>query len=251
MNLAQQGKQSVNVGGAERWASLIGGTALLLYGLQRRSFGGLGLALLGGGIAYRGATGHCQLYATLGVNTAEGVPPYKKAVKVEKTITVDAPPDVLYRVWRNFENLPRFMRHLESVRVHDQRRSHWVAKGPAGTRIEWDAEIINEVENELLAWQSVENADVYNSGSVHFRQAPGDRGTEMRVVVRYTPPAGALGRAFAKLFGEEPEQQLEEDLRRFKQIAETGEISAGAGHPTGRGELGQERNALLSLATLR
>ncbi|MEW6296827.1 MAG: SRPBCC family protein [Thermodesulfobacteriota bacterium] len=251
MTTLRQSMQQANVGDAERWLSLIGGTALLLYGLRCRSFGGLGLAFLGGNLVYRGATGHCGLYEALGVNTAAQLPPYKRAVKVEKTITVNAAPDTVYRFWRDLENLPRFMRHLESVRTTDTARSHWVAKGPAGTTVEWDAEIIHEVENELIAWQSLANADVYNSGSVHFRPAPGGRGTEVHVVVRYTPPAGALGRAFAKLFGEEPGQQLEEDLRRFKQIIETGEIPTTAGQPSGRGAMTQPRETVMSLATLR
>lgn len=236
MESTRQDLQYVNVGDTERWASVIGGAALLLYGVRQRSPGGLGLALLGGGLLYRGATGHCQLYGLFGVNTAdpEQRAPYKHAMKVTKTITVNASPAEVYRFWRNFENLPRFMPHLASVRVRDNRRSHWVAKGPAGKQIEWDAEIINEVENELIAWQSLDNADVYNAGSVHFYPAAGGRGAEVKVVMRYTPPAGALGVAMAKLFGEEPSQQVEDDLRRLKQMLETGEIPTIVGQSSGR-----------------
>jgi uncharacterized membrane protein len=235
MELIRQNPRSVNVGEAERWVSMAAGGTLALYGLARRSLGGWALALLGGSLVYRGVTGRCGLYGALGVSTsdADRSAPYKRAIKVEKAVTVNRPPDELYRFWRSFENLPRFMGHLESVQALGGKRSHWVANGPAGMRVEWEAEIINEVENDLIAWQSRENADVYNSGSVHFRRAPGGRGTEVEVVIRYTPPAGALGVTFAKLFGEEPSQQVEEDLRRFKHLMEAGEIPTIAGQPAG------------------
>lgn len=236
MAFTQQQTQHQNVGEVERFTSLVGGGALLLYGMGRRSLSGLGLAVLGGGLLYRGVTGHCQLYASLGLNTAEGgtQPPYKRAIKVTKSVTVQASPEEVYRFWRSFDNLPRFMRHLESVQTLDDHRSRWTVSAPMGQTIAWDAEIINEVENELIAWQSLENADVYNSGSVHFRPAIGGRGTEVNVVIRYTPPAGALGVAVAKLFGEEPGQQLDDDLRRFKQLMEAREIPTTTGQPSGR-----------------
>jgi uncharacterized membrane protein len=134
------------------------------------------------------------------------------------------PPAELYAFWRNFENLPRIMEHLESVTVLDDRRSRWAVKGPAGTTVEWEAVIHNEVPNELIAWKSVDGAQVPNAGSVHFTPAPGDRGTEVRVVLEYEPPAGKLGVAVARLFGEEPGFQVREDLRRFKQLVEAGEL---------------------------
>jgi uncharacterized membrane protein len=121
--------------------------------------------------------------------------------------------------WRNFENLPRFMDHLESVTVIDENQSHWVAKAPAGTRVEWNAAIHNEIEDELIAWRSLPGADVNNAGSVHFTPA-GEGRTEVRVVLSYEPPAGKMGAAIAKLLGEEPSQQVEDDLRRFKQVME-------------------------------
>jgi uncharacterized membrane protein len=126
------------------------------------------------------------------------------------------------------------MDHLESVRILDGKRSHWVAKAPLGTSVEWDAEIINEEANELIGWRSLEGADVPNAGSVRFRPAPGGRGTEVRVNLEYNPPTGKLGAAFAKLLGEEPERQVEEDLRRFKQWMEAGEIPTTAGQPKGK-----------------
>src|SRR5262245_7624345 len=183
--LIRQSVYDINVNGLERSLSMFAGGALLLYGLMQRSTKGLGLALAGGGLLARGATGHCQLYSALGINTAseEERSPAKQAIKVTKTMTINARAEDLYYFWRYLENLPRFMRHLQAVHMIDERCSHWVTKGPAGMRFEWDAEIINDVENELIAWQSTEQADVYNSGSVHFHTAPGGRGTEVHVVL--------------------------------------------------------------------
>jgi uncharacterized membrane protein len=134
-------------------------------------------------------------------------------------VLVNRPAHELYQFWRNFENLPRFMDHLESVTVIDENQSHWVAKAPAGTRVEWNAAIHNEIEDELIAWRSLPGADVNNAGSVHFTPA-GEGRTEVRVVLSYEPPAGKMGAAIAKLLGEEPSQQVEDDLRRFKQVME-------------------------------
>jgi uncharacterized membrane protein len=232
--LMRRSVYDVNVNNVERMVSLFAGSALLVYGLTQRNTKGLGLALAGSGLVARGATGHCRVYSALGVNTAsaEERSPAKQAIKVTKTMTINAPAENVYRFWRNFENLPCFMHHLHEVQVLDEKRSHWVTKGPAGMTIAWDAEIINDVENKLIAWQSTEQADVYNSGSVHFRSVP-HRGTEVHVVIRYTPPAGALGVAFAKLFHEEPSQQIADDLRRFKSLVEAGEIPTTAGQPAG------------------
>lgn len=209
----------------------------MLRGLRRRSLFGLGLAALGGVLAYRGSTGNCSFYRTLGIDTARGS---RSDVDVEASVTINKPSDELYRFWRNFENLPRFMRHLKSVTVAGDTRSHWVVKAPAGTTVEWDAEIIEERANELLAWRSLPGADVASAGEVTFKAAPGNRGTVVRVRVQYAPPLGALGSALAKLFGEEPSQQIADDLRRFKQLMETGEIATTEGQPRGaRAMLGQ------------
>ena len=154
-------------------------------------------------------------------------------IKVEKTVTINKPAEELYRFWHNFENLPRFMKHLKDVKVHNNKRSHWTTSGALGGSVEWDADIIEDRENELIAWASVEGADVDNSGFVRFQPAPGDRGTEVKVVTKYNPPGGAIGDAIAKLFGEEPEQQIGDDLRRFKQLMEAGEIATTVGQPKG------------------
>lgn len=158
------------------------------------------------------------------------------AFHVTKSITINRPAEVLYRFWRNFENLPQFMYHLESVQVMDERRSHWVAKAPAGTQVEWDAEITDDRPNELIAWRSTANAQVYNTGVVRFETAPAGRGTVVQVEIEYRPPGGAIGRAIAKLFGEEPGQQVAGDLRRFKQVIETGEVVLSEGSPQGFGQ---------------
>jgi uncharacterized membrane protein len=231
---------AVNVGQTERWASALAGGALAIYGLTRRTWGGVVLALVGGTLIHRGSTGHCYMYDALGVDTASGTDnplvsvPAGHGIKVEKSVTINKSPEELYRFWRNFENLPRFMNHLESVKTTEGGRSHWVAKAPAGSTVEWDAEVYNEKENELIAWRSLEGADVDNAGSVRFEPATGGRGTTVRVTLKYDPPGGKLGSIVAKLFGEEPSQQIEEDLRRFKQVMETGEAPTTEGQPSGR-----------------
>jgi uncharacterized membrane protein len=156
-----------------------------------------------------------------------------RAVEVERSITISRPRVELFRFWRDFENLPHFMEHLESVTKFDDTRSHWVAKAPLGKRVEWDAEITDEIENELIAWQSTRRADIENAGSVSFTDAPGGRGTEVMVHVRYEAPGGLVGATFAKIFGEAPEQQVREDLRHFKQIMEAGETPTIEGQPSG------------------
>jgi uncharacterized membrane protein len=151
------------------------------------------------------------------------------AIRVNKSIVVNAVPEELYQFWHDFENLPRFMKHLESVRVTGDGRSHWTAKGPAGSTVEWDALITDDRPNELIAWRSLEGADVYNTGTVRFSRAPGERGTIVSVEIEYAPPGGVVGAAVAKLFGEEPSQQVGDDLRRFKQVVEIGEVMLSDG----------------------
>jgi len=212
----------------ERWASLIGGGAMVLTGLSQRSLRGVLTALAGGGLVYQGLTKHStiqQAQEAIGIN---------KPIKVEKTVTINKPADELYRFWHNFEQLPTFMKHLQSVKVYDAKRSHWIAKAPLGNNVEWDAEILEDRENEFISWASVEGADIDNSGFVRFKKAPGDRGTEVKVVLEYNIPGGGLSAALAKLFGEEPEQQIGDDLRRFKMLMEAGEIATTEGQPTGR-----------------
>jgi uncharacterized membrane protein len=145
-------------------------------------------------------------------------------IHVSQSVAVNRSPEEVYRFWRDFQNLPRFMRHLQSVEVTSDLRSHWRVKAPAGRSVEWDAEIVEDRPNELIAWRSLEGADIENSGQVRFERAPGERGTIVRVGLDYAPPGGPIGAMMAKLFGEEPERQLKDDLRAFKQVMETGSV---------------------------
>ena len=147
-----------------------------------------------------------------------------QGVHAKASCIVNRSPEEVYSFWRNFENLPRFMKHLESVHDTGNGRSHWVVKGPAGTSVEWDATIIADVPNEVITWRSLEDSDVDNAGAVRFEAAPGGRGTIVKVNIQYNPPAGVVGATIAKLFGEEPQQQLDDDMRRFKQVMEVGEV---------------------------
>jgi uncharacterized membrane protein len=229
-----------NISDAERWISVIFGSAVTAYGLKMRNIPGLVVGAVGAALIHRGATGHCHVYEAMGLSTAtpeqadQVSVPYGKGVRVEKAVTINAPAQQVYAFWRNFENLPRFMHNLESVTVHDDKRSRWVAKGPAGSKVDWEAEIINEIPNELIGWRSIEGSRVDNAGSVHFTPAPGNRGTEVKVVLRYDPPAGVVGATVSKLLGEDPAMNVQEDLRRLKRLIETGEIPTTEGQPTGR-----------------
>ena len=213
-----------NVEMPERVGSIVAGSALVLWGLSRRSLGGVLLALLGGGLLHRGTTGYCALYRQLGINSRQmndeaGVPG-DKGIKVERTIRIARSPQEIYRFWRDLGNIPRFFEHVESVTPIDELRSHWIVKGPAGTHVEWTAQILTDREGELISWESLPGAEVQNAGSVRFEPAE-DGDTEVKVALQYYPPSGVLGAAIAKLFGESPEQQLDADLGRLKQLLES------------------------------
>ena len=236
---AHQEAHEPNVGHWERIAGSIIGGFLVFKAIEHPTLGILALGALGGGLIYRGSSGYCPLYHKLRINRAhEGAARpadyYQRGLHVEMAYTIERPAEELYRYWRNFENLPHFMHHVESVTNIDDLRSHWVVKGPAGQSVGWDAEIINEQPNQLIAWRSLDKADVDNTGSVRFVPAPGDRGTEVRVSIEYIPPAGKLGAAVAWLFGQEPRQQIQEDLRRFKRLMEAGDILTTEGQPQGK-----------------
>lgn len=177
---------------------------------------------------------HTRAWSDNDGNVFGGATARRRALPVKKAIIVNRSPEELYRYWRDPQNLPHFMKNLESVEKTGEKRSHWVTKGPGGKKVEWDAEIVEDRPNELIAWRSVEGAAVPNWGSVRFEPAPGGRGTLVRVEMQYSPPGGLLGATIAKLFGRTPEQQIEEDLRRFKRVMETGEIITTEGQPAGR-----------------
>jgi uncharacterized membrane protein len=151
--------------------------------------------------------------------------PYELGIRVDQQITINKSPEEVYSFWRNLENLPRFMNHLNCVRAVDNRVSHWVATGPAGMNVEWDAEIVNDTPNEIIGWRSLEGSQVDNGGSVRFEHAGTGRGTLVKVSLQYNPPAGQLGAMVARLFGEDPKKTIGEDLQRFKELMETGNIS--------------------------
>lgn len=154
-------------------------------------------------------------------------------VRLEKSITVNFSPEECYRFWHDFTSFPRFMKHLESVEITGDNRMHWKAKGPAGSTVEWDAELVTDEPGRHIAWRSLEGSQVDNEGVVRFEPAPGGRGTIVRVLMSYKPPGGLAGALVAKMFGEEPSQQIDEDLRRFKWLIETGEIPTTIGQPSG------------------
>jgi uncharacterized membrane protein len=202
---------------------LAGGGALACYGLSKGSGSGLLLAAIGGSLMYRGLSGNCQLYQALGISTAEHNRqtsiPSGQGIKFEESVVIDCPPQELFQFWRNLENLPRVMRHLKSVENRGQGRSHWIATGPTGD-VEWDAEIIHERQNEMIGWRSLPGGSVDTAGSIHFRPAPGNWGTEVTVVLSYNPPAGRVGASLAWLLRQDPQCQVREDLQTFKRSME-------------------------------
>ncbi|MGH9369999.1 MAG: SRPBCC family protein [Vicinamibacterales bacterium] len=221
-----------NISDVEKWLSLAAGTGLALYGLGRRKTAGWVLTAMGGMLIQRGASGHCHVYEALGMNTAGTGDDTRRALRgsagtvVEESVTINRSMEELYRFWRNLENLPQFMHHLESVERVTDTLSRWRAKGPAGATVEWNAEIINEVPNKVIGWRSIEGSDVVSAGSVHFDDAGPGRGTRVRVRLQYSPPGGKVGAALTRLIGRDAGTEIREDLRRFKQIIETGEVPA-------------------------
>jgi uncharacterized membrane protein len=223
-------KQAVNISQAERIVSAIGGGILASAGLMKRSPAGVALALVGGDLMRRAITGHSYAYDALGIRTApkgQGAEttsiPYRLGIRVDRSITISSPRREIFRFWRNFSNLPRFMKNLDSVTEMDGNRSHWVVKGPRGRTFEWDAVIHNEIDNELISWRSLPGAQVDSAGSVWFKDAPGGCGTDVKVELQYNPPAGAVGALLASFWGKQPGRQIEEDLNRLKQVFERGD----------------------------
>jgi uncharacterized membrane protein len=236
-------KPRSNVGNLERMASIAAGAALAALGVSRKSLSGLLLAGLGGGFVVRGVTGHCGVYDKLDIDTRQrpvgqhlrGPHPARHGVHVVESVLINKPASDLYDLWRNLENLPRIMSHLESVRVLDEQRSHWVADAPrlVGGRVEWDAEIIRDEPNTRIAWRSLPGSQIDQRGMVSFLPAPGERGVIVRVDVEYRPPAGQVGHWVATLLGEDPARQIHDDLRKLKQTLEIGEVVTVEGQSRG------------------
>jgi len=226
-----QGNQ--NVGDVERMASAVLGGGLLVSGLMRRSWAGAGLSVIGVSLLHRGMSGYCALFDAMGIDSTRAGSSTNalgrrkvhtsQATKIRRTIEINRPPAELYRYWRTLENLPRVMSHLESVQVINDRLSHWIVKTlPGAPSVEWDAEIINDIEHERIGWRSLTGADVDNTGSVEFEPAGDGQRTRLTVTLQYAPPAGRIGTAIAKLLGEDPEYKIARDLERFKDTMEAG-----------------------------
>ncbi|MFN2498264.1 MAG: SRPBCC family protein [Pyrinomonadaceae bacterium] len=225
--------RGLDLGKIENIVVVVAGATVVGYGVRKQSPAIIALGLIGGGaFLCRNSLGKLANTMSLRSSSTEDV---ARDYHIEKSITINQTPEALYKFWRDLENLPRFIENLESVKPLDDRRSHWVVKGPGNTTVEWDAEIINEKENELIAWRSLpERAEVTNAGSIHFERAPDGRGTKVSVTVNYNPPGGAVGLLVAKLFGEEPGQLIDLNLRRLKRLVETGEIPTIEGQTSGR-----------------
>ena len=213
----------LNVPFNERIGSIAAGAALIGLALWRRRGGSL-LLIGGAALLHRGITGHCQVYEKLRINsrqlnTETGVPG-NKGIKVNEEVIIARPAAEIYRFWRQLENLPQFMPHVKSVEELDEHRSRWIVRGPAGSEVEWTAQVLTDHPGELISWESLPGAQVQNAGSVRFEPMDNET-TNVKVTLQYQPPAGALGAAVAKLFGEAPDQQLREDLQRLKQLLET------------------------------
>lgn len=238
--LAEGGARNhgANVGNAERLLSVAGGGLLAWLAVKQGGLLGSGLALLGGGLLYRGVSGHCPMYAAFGVNhagrhSAQASVAAGHGFKITEAVAIHASAEDLFNIWRDFENLPRFMSHIIRIKAR-RNRSHWVARGPAGTPVAWEAEIVTEDPGRMIAWRSLEGSQVNTAGSVHFTPLEGDRGTEVRVTLKYDPPGGALGSWLAWAFGQNPERHIREDLRRFKKLVEAGEIARAKLRPMQR-----------------
>ena len=209
-----------------RWSPWIAGGAVALLGLTRRSPSGLIMAAAGGTLAYAGVQAATR----------------QRKLEAHSSVLINCSPQDAYRLWHNFEDLPLFMHHLDSVKQTGDRRYRWIALGPMGTRIHWDAEIVHDHENESISWHSLPGSDITVAGFVEFRTAPAHRGTFLRAFIQYRPPAGALGHALAKILGKDLNFLMRQDLRRFKALMETGEI------PTTEGQSHGPRSATAAVA---
>jgi uncharacterized membrane protein len=228
----ESGHGERNVGDTERLLSGILGGGLLLRSVMRPSKMSSGIAaLLGIALLHRATSGYCAAYGAMGLTSREGGDTSSigrrkiqtdRALKMEHSVTINRSPEDLYRFWRQLDNLPKVMSHVRSVEVLDDRRSHWVVETmPGAPTLEWDAEIINEVENERIGWRTVSGATVEHAGSVAFQRAGDGQGTRVTVTLQYDPPAGPIGAAIAGLFGQDPRQKIADDLQRFKETMES------------------------------
>lgn len=228
-------RRPLNLTRVDRWSYVASGLSLVAWGLRRGSAGGGALAGVGGWLLYQAYTGNNPMFNPLNirVNQNPREPNAKETIMVDASLTIGKPREQIYRFWRQLDNLPQIAPHLRSVDVLDERRSHWRVKSPTG-ELQWDAEITRDEANREIAWRTTMKQSVVNFGSVQFRDAPGGRGTLVKVHLEYVPPAGSLGTAIARMTGQSPERMVEEALSRLKQLLETGEIATTQGQPSGR-----------------
>jgi len=222
-NSSTGGKLSVNVGKLDRIASVIAGTALMFKGFQNEEKkSGIGMIAAGGYLMFRGATGHCVGYALAG---KKKLPDTVKNINIMTKLTVNRPRQEVYDFWRKLSNLPLFMEHLKRVDVIDDKRSHWVAKVPGHLgEIEWDAEVVKEINGELLGWNSLPHASINNAGKVEFRDAD-ENGTEITVLITYRAPFGDVGEGIASLLNPVFQKMITTDVKNFKRYIEAGDIA--------------------------
>jgi uncharacterized membrane protein len=209
----------------ERWVTLATATALIAYGFSRRTIPGMCLAVAAAPLAFKGVAGTWpRLNGTITSDDTRVALSGDRGIHVRESIRLEKSIADVYRFWRNLENLPRFMTHLRRVTDRGNGRSHWEANGPAHVKVEWDAEIINEVENSVIGWRSLPGSDVVTAGSVNFSSVRAGRSTQIAVHLQYSPPAGRAGALLATIFGRNPSHMIREDLRHLKQLLEAGEI---------------------------
>ena len=250
-----QNHSSQNIGKVEKWASIAIGGGLVVRSFAPSTKHRLISLAAGASLLYRGLSGHCELYHQLGIDTSDhhdpnGRPSHDhdkgvtsgRGIRIVSSVHINRDRRDLYDLWRNLENLSDVMRHLESVQTLDDRRSRWVAKAPLGQTVQWDAEIINDQEGELIAWQSLPGTAVANAGSVRFKDSSAGLGTELTVSIKYDPPGGAVVAKVAQWLGQGLQQEVNEDLRRFKQKMETGEVATASVRPDHRTENGTSSN---------
>jgi uncharacterized membrane protein len=209
----------------ERWASLASATALITYGFSRRTLPGLCLAIAAAPLAYRGVSGTWLRFGGSAFSDDTRVAlSGNRGIHVRESVRLEKPVAEVYRFWRHLANLPRFLSHLERVTELGDRRSHWEAKGPVDIKVEWDAEIINEVQDKVIGWRSLPGSDIVTAGAVNFSTVRAGRSTQISVHLQYQPPAGRAGALVATMFGRNPSSMIREDLRHLKQLLEAGEI---------------------------
>lgn len=215
------GSSIVNVGTSERFISAAGGALLAYYGQKKKGTLGKVLTFAGSSLLMRGASGYCPANHAIGRDSARK---QAQAIDVTTSLTINQPRSYVYSYWRKLETLPRFMKHLEQVQPIDATHSYWTARAPGGLNVEWEAEITQEEKNERLAWQSMPEADINNTGEMQFSDAPDGEGTVVEAYISYRAPEGDLGSNVAELLNPGLKKMVKEDLKRFKSHMEDREL---------------------------